>query len=165
MARAARASDRLAWSVVLPFAARRSGLVAPQLFDDFGLRENGTTEAHLRPAVEGAGTAPTSATFVAVGVVVVAVPALNGKVVDAETMFGTGRELAQAPVAKRIVVDNCKVGVGPKSLLALHGSTLTLPAVGIPAEAIDGWSSNLIAPTHITNPMAYDDLTLTTARL
>jgi NitT/TauT family transport system substrate-binding protein len=90
----------------------------------------GSTEAYMRQAFEGAGMAPTSATFVAVGGVVTAVPALNGKVVDAAMMFGTGPELAQALGAGRIVVDYRKPGVGPKSLLALHGSTLTWGGYG-----------------------------------
>jgi NitT/TauT family transport system substrate-binding protein len=90
----------------------------------------GSTEAYMRQAFEGAGMAPTSATYVAVGGVVTAVPALNGKVVDAAMMFGTGPELAEALGAGRIVVDYRKPGVGPKSLTALHGSTLTWGGYG-----------------------------------
>jgi NitT/TauT family transport system substrate-binding protein len=90
----------------------------------------GTTEAFMRSAFEGAQMGPSSATFIAVGGVTTAVPALKGRVVDAAMMFGTGPELAEALGAGKIVLDYRIKGVGPKSLQALWGSTLTWAAYG-----------------------------------
>ena len=50
----------------------------------------GTTEAFMQSAFEGAKMSPTSATFISVGGVNTAVPALKGRVVDAAMMLGTG---------------------------------------------------------------------------
>lgn len=90
----------------------------------------GSTEAYVRLSFEGAQMSPTSATFVAVGGANTAVPALKGGVVDAAMMFGTGPELAEALGVGRIVLDYRKSGVGPKSLLALYGSTLAWSGYG-----------------------------------
>ena len=88
-----------------------------------------TTEAYMRSAFTGAGLSPDSATYVAVGGVATAVPALRGGTVDAAMMFGTGPELAEALGVGKIVLDFRK-GVGPKELQALRGATLSWAAYG-----------------------------------
>jgi NitT/TauT family transport system substrate-binding protein len=88
-----------------------------------------TTEAYMKSAFEGAGLSTDSATYVAVGGVTTAVPALKGEVVDAAMMFGTGPELAEALGVGKIVLDYRK-GVGPASLRALRGATLSWAAFG-----------------------------------
>jgi NitT/TauT family transport system substrate-binding protein len=90
----------------------------------------GTTEAYMRSAFEGAKMSPSSATFISVGGVTTAVPALKGRVVDAAMMFGTGPELAEALGAGKIVLDYRIKDIGPKSIQALWGSTLTWAAYG-----------------------------------
>ena len=90
----------------------------------------GSTEAYTRSAFEGAGMDPGSATYVAVGGVATAVPALKGGVVDAAMMFGTGPELAEALGAGKIVLDFRQKGVGPSSVQAMWGSTLGWNAYG-----------------------------------
>ena len=74
-----------------------------------------TTEAYMKSAFEGAGLSADSATYIAVGGVTTAVPALKGGVVDAAMMFGTGPELAEALGVGKIVLDYRK-GVGPARL-------------------------------------------------
>jgi NitT/TauT family transport system substrate-binding protein len=88
-----------------------------------------TTEAYMKSAFEGAGLSADSATYVAVGGVTTAVPALRGGVVDAAMMFGTGPELAEALGVGKIVLDYRK-GVGPAALQALRGATLSWQAYG-----------------------------------
>jgi ABC-type nitrate/sulfonate/bicarbonate transport system substrate-binding protein len=88
-----------------------------------------TTEAYMRSAFEGAGLAGDSATYVAVGGVNTAVPALRGGTVDAAMMFGTGPELAEALGVGKIVLDY-RTGVGPAPLRALRGATLSWAAYG-----------------------------------
>lgn len=88
-----------------------------------------TTEAYMRSAFEGAGLSTDSATYVAVGGVTTAVPALRGGVVDAAMMFGTGPELAEALGVGKIILDYRK-GVGPAALKALRGATLSWAAYG-----------------------------------
>ena len=192
----------------------------------------GTTEAFMQSAFEGAGMSPSSATFIAVGGVNTAVPALKGRVVDAAMMFGTGPELAEALGAGKIVLDYRVKRVGPKPVQALWGSTLTwaaygpyidknpdvvaaftkanneaiawaldprngdelyrivdgrmplpdtvpdrkhtlkriievnagLLAVGIPVEAIEGWTGFLMSLHQITSPIGYDVLVWKTGR-
>lgn len=65
----------------------------------------GTTEAFVRSSFEGAGLSGSSATFVSVGGVGTAVPALKNDVVDAAMMFGTGPNLAEGLGAGKIVLD------------------------------------------------------------
>jgi ABC-type nitrate/sulfonate/bicarbonate transport system substrate-binding protein len=192
----------------------------------------GTTEAFMRSAFEGAKMSPSSATFIAVGGVTTAVPALKGRVVDAAMMFGTGPELAETLGAGKIVLDYRIKDIGPKSIQALWGSTLTWAAygpyidknsevvaaftvanneaitwtqspqnqddlyrivgermplpdavpnrqdalkriidvnagllgIGIPREAIDGWSEYLRSLNQITSPIGYDTLVWKTGR-
>ncbi|HJU21569.1 MAG TPA: ABC transporter substrate-binding protein, partial [Casimicrobiaceae bacterium] len=88
-----------------------------------------TTEAYTRSAFEGAKLSPDSATYVAVGGVATAIPALKGGTVDAAMMFGTGPELAEALGVGKIVLDLRK-GVGPAPLRALRGATLSWAAYG-----------------------------------
>lgn len=88
-----------------------------------------TTEAYMKSAFEGAGLSADSATYVAVGGVTTAVPALKGGTVDAAMMFGTGPELAEALGVGKIVLDYRK-GVGPPVLQALRGATLSWQAYG-----------------------------------
>jgi NitT/TauT family transport system substrate-binding protein len=90
----------------------------------------GTTEAYVRSSLEGAGLSPSSATFVAVGGVNTAVPALKNSVVDAAMMFGTGPDLAEALGAGKIILDLRKRGVGPAAVQALWGATLSWAAYG-----------------------------------
>jgi NitT/TauT family transport system substrate-binding protein len=90
----------------------------------------GTTEAHVRASFEGAGLSAASATFVAVGGVVTAVPALKNGVVDAAMMFGTGPDLAEALGAGKVILDLRKRGVGPGPVQALWGATLIWAAYG-----------------------------------
>ena len=88
-----------------------------------------TTEAYMRSAFEGAGLSGDSATYVAVGGVATAVPALKGGTVDAAMMFGTGPEMAEALGVGKIVLD-FRTGVGPAPLRALRGATLSWAAFG-----------------------------------
>jgi NitT/TauT family transport system substrate-binding protein len=88
----------------------------------------GTTEAYVRSSFEGAGLSGSSATFVSVGGVATAVPALKNSVVDAAMMFGTGPDLAEALGAGKIILDLRKRGVGPADVLALWGTTLSWSA-------------------------------------
>jgi NitT/TauT family transport system substrate-binding protein len=88
-----------------------------------------TTEAYMKSAFEGAGLSPDAATYVAVGGVTTAIPALKGGVVDAAMMFGTGPELAEAMGVGKIILDYRK-GVGPAPLKALRGATLSWQAHG-----------------------------------
>lgn len=81
----------------------------------------GTMEALVRTAFEGAGMDPMSATFVAVGGVGTAVPALKAATVDAVMMFGTGPEIAEALGVGKIILDLRTEGVGPKALQGLRG--------------------------------------------
>lgn len=81
----------------------------------------GTMEALMRSAFEGAGMDPMSATYVAVGGVGTAVPALKAATVDGAMMFGTGPEIAEALGVGVIVLDLRKDGVGPKALKGLRG--------------------------------------------
>ena len=90
----------------------------------------GTTEAYVRSSFEGAGLSTSSATFVAVGGVGTAVPALKNGVVDAAMMFGTGPNLAEALGAGKIILDLRKRGVGPAAVQALWGATLSWAAYG-----------------------------------
>jgi ABC-type nitrate/sulfonate/bicarbonate transport system substrate-binding protein len=90
----------------------------------------GTTEAYVRSSFEGAGLNGSSATFVAVGGVNTAVPALKNNVVDAAMMFGTGPDLAEALGAGKIILDLRKRGVGPDAVQALWGATLSWAAYG-----------------------------------
>jgi ABC-type nitrate/sulfonate/bicarbonate transport system substrate-binding protein len=90
----------------------------------------GTTEAYVRSSFEGAGLSASSATFVAVGGVGTAVPALKNGVVDAAMMFGTGPNLAEALGAGKIILDLRKRGVGPAAVQALWGATLSWAAYG-----------------------------------
>lgn len=90
----------------------------------------GTTEAYVRSSFEGAGLSTSSATFVAVGGVGTAVPALKNGVVDAAMMFGTGPNLAEALGAGTIILDLRKRGVGPAAVQALWGATLSWAAYG-----------------------------------
>ncbi len=88
-----------------------------------------TTEAYMKSAFTGAGLSPDSATYVAVGGVATAVPALKGGTVDAAMMFGTGPELAEALGVGKIVLDFRK-DVGPAAVRALRGATLSWAAYG-----------------------------------
>ena len=90
----------------------------------------GTTEAYVRSSFEGAGLSGTSATFVSVGGVGTAVPALKNGVVDAAMMFGTGPDLAEALGAGKIILDLRKRGVGPADVQALWGATLNWAGYG-----------------------------------
>jgi ABC-type nitrate/sulfonate/bicarbonate transport system substrate-binding protein len=54
---------------------------------------------------------------------------LKGGVVDAAMMFGTGPELAEALGVGKIVLDY-RTGIGPPSLRALRGATLSWQAYG-----------------------------------
>ena len=104
-----------------------------------------------------------SATFIAVGGVTTAVPALKGRVVDGAMMFGTGPELAEAMGAGRIVLDYRTRGTGPKSVLALWGSTLSWTAYGPyiekNADTVAEFSAaNNEAIAWIRNPSNRDEL-------
>jgi NitT/TauT family transport system substrate-binding protein len=90
----------------------------------------GTTEAYVRSSFEGAGLSGSSATFVSVGGVVTAIPALKNGVVDAAMMFGTGPDLAEVLGAGKIVLDLRKRGVGPAAVQALWGATLSWAGYG-----------------------------------
>ena len=90
----------------------------------------GTTEAYVKSAFEGAGLSGTSATFVPVGGVTTAIPALRNGVVDAAMMFGTGPDLAEVLGAGKIVLDLRKRGVGPDPVKALWGATLSWAGYG-----------------------------------
>jgi NitT/TauT family transport system substrate-binding protein len=90
----------------------------------------GTTEAYVRSSFEGAGLSGSSATFVAVGGVATAVPALKNSVVDAAMMFGTGPDLAEVLGAGKIILDLRKRGVGPDAVQALWGATLSWAGYG-----------------------------------
>jgi NitT/TauT family transport system substrate-binding protein len=90
----------------------------------------GTTEAYVRSAFEGAKLTGSSATFVSVGGVATAVPALKNSVVDAAMMFGTGPDLAEALDAGKIVLDLRQRGVGPEAVQALWGATLSWAGYG-----------------------------------
>jgi ABC-type nitrate/sulfonate/bicarbonate transport system substrate-binding protein len=123
----------------------------------------GTTEAFMRSAFEGASMDASSATFIAVGGVTTAVPALKGRVVDGAMMFGTGPELAEAMGAGRIVLDYRTRGTGPKSVQALWGSTLSWTAYGPyiekNADTVAAFSAaNNEAITWIRNPSNRDEL-------
>lgn len=123
----------------------------------------GTTEAFMRSAFEGAGMDASSATFIAVGGVTTAVPALKGRVVDGAMMFGTGPELAEAMGAGRIVLDYRTRGTGPKSVQALWGSTLSWTAYGPyiekNADTVAEFSAaNNEAIAWIRNPSNRDEL-------
>src|SRR6185312_2760380 len=126
------------WSVLVA----RNGLELPHLSEgypgmmkDFVGKKIGvtqlaaTTEAYAKSAFEGAKLNPDSATYVAVGGVATAVPALRGATVDAAMMFGTGPELAEALGVGKIVLDLSK-GIGPEPLRALRGATLSWAAFG-----------------------------------
>jgi ABC-type nitrate/sulfonate/bicarbonate transport system substrate-binding protein len=90
----------------------------------------GTTEAYVRSSFEGAGLSGSSATFVSVGGVTTAIPALRNGVVDAAMMFGTGPDLAEVLGAGKIVLDLRKRGVGPAAVQALWGATLCWAGYG-----------------------------------
>jgi NitT/TauT family transport system substrate-binding protein len=90
----------------------------------------GSTEAYMRASFEGAGMNGSSATYVAVGGVTTAVPALKQGVVDGAMMFGTGPDLAEALGAGKIVIDYRIKGVGPEVMQALWGATLGWSAYG-----------------------------------
>lgn len=131
------------------YAAQWSALVArnglelprlsqgyPEVMQDFvGKRIGvtalgGTTEAFVKSSFEGAGLSGASATFVAVGGVTTAVPALRNNVVDAAMMFGTGPDLAEVLNAGKIVVDLRKHEVGPDAVKRLWGATLSWAGYG-----------------------------------
>jgi NitT/TauT family transport system substrate-binding protein len=123
----------------------------------------GTTEAFMRSAFEAAGMDASSATFIAVGGVTTAVPALKGRVVDGAMMFGTGPELAEAMGAGKIVLDYRTRGTGPKSVQALWGSTLSWTAYGSYIEknpdTVAAFSAaNNEAIAWIQNPMNRDEI-------
>jgi len=90
----------------------------------------GTTEAYMRSAFEGAGLNGSSATYVAIGGLATAVPALEHGVVDAEMLGGAGPEIAEAMGVGKIALDYRIRGVGPKSVQALWGATLGWHAYG-----------------------------------
>jgi NitT/TauT family transport system substrate-binding protein len=90
----------------------------------------GSTEAYMRSAFEETGLSGSSATYVAVGGLATAVPAMEHNVVDAEMLGGAGPELAEAMGAGKIVLDYRVKGVGPRSVQALWGSTLGWHAYG-----------------------------------
>jgi ABC-type nitrate/sulfonate/bicarbonate transport system substrate-binding protein len=90
----------------------------------------GTTEAFSRSAFEGAGLDSFAATYVAVGGVTTAVPALKQGSVDAAMMFGTGPELAEALGVGQVLLDYRKRGVGPRAVQAMWGATLSWVAYG-----------------------------------
>lgn len=131
------------------YAAQWSALVArngldlphasqgyPSMMQDFVGKKigvtviGGTTEAYVRSSFEGAGLSGSSATFVAVGGVATAIPALRNNVVDAAMMFGTGPDLAEVLGAGKIVLDLRKRGVGPDAVQALWGATLSWAGYG-----------------------------------
>ena len=126
------------WAVLVA----RNGLAMPNLKDGYPAMMKdlvgkkigvtalaATTEAYMKSAFEGAGLSVDSATYVAVGGVTTAVPALKGEVVDAAMMFGTGPELAEALGVGKIVLDFRK-DVGPATVRALRGATLSWQAYG-----------------------------------
>lgn len=90
----------------------------------------GSTEAFIRSAFEGAGFDSFSATYIAVGGVRTAVPALKQGSVDAAMMFGTGPELAEALGVGKILLDYRTKGVGPDSVQVMWGATLGWSAYG-----------------------------------
>ena len=90
----------------------------------------GSTEAFMRESFEGAGMNGSSATYVAVGGVSTAVPALRQGIVDAAMMFGTGPDLAEAFGAGKIVLDYRKKGAGPDIMQSLWGASLSWAAYG-----------------------------------
>lgn len=90
----------------------------------------GTTEAYLRSSFEGAGLTASSATYVSVGGVATAVPALKGGVVEAAITGGVFPEFAEALGAGRIVLDFRDKDVGPQAVRALWGATLCWAAYG-----------------------------------
>src|SRR6185295_17582166 len=87
------------------------------------------TEAYMKSVFEGAGLSADAATYIAVGGVTTAVPALKGGTVDAAMMFGTGPELAEALGVGKIVLD-FRTGVGPAPMRALRGATLSWAGYG-----------------------------------
>src|SRR5579862_6706428 len=89
-----------------------------------------TTEAYVRSAFEGAGISASGVTYVAVGGVTTAVPALSAGLVDAAITGGVFPEIAEALGAGRIVLDYRKKGVGPETVQALRGATLCWNAYG-----------------------------------
>lgn len=90
----------------------------------------GSTEAYMRSAFEGADLSGSSATYVAVGGLATAIPALQHGVIDAEMLGGAGPELVEAMGVGKIVLDYRVKGVGPKSVQALWGATLGWHAYG-----------------------------------
>lgn len=90
----------------------------------------GTTEAYVRSCFEGAGLSGSSPTMVAVGGIATAIAALKNGVVDAAMTGGKLPELAEALGAGKIILDLRKRGVGPSSLRALYGATLSWAAYG-----------------------------------
>jgi NMT1/THI5 like len=84
----------------------------------------GTTDAYMRSAFEEAGLNGSSATYVAVGGLATAVPAMEHNVVDAEMLGGAGPELTKAMSAGKILLDYRVKGIGPKSVQALWRPTL-----------------------------------------
>jgi NitT/TauT family transport system substrate-binding protein len=85
----------------------------------------GTTEAFVQSAFNGAGLDPSSATYVAVGGVATALPALKNGVIDAAITGGIVPDLAEAMSAGKIILDLRKRGIGPASVQALWGATLS----------------------------------------
>jgi ABC-type nitrate/sulfonate/bicarbonate transport system substrate-binding protein len=121
----------------------------------------GTTEAFMQSAFEGAKMSPTSATFISVGGVNTAVPALKGRVVDAAMMFGTGPELAEALGAGKIVLDYRIKDIGPRPVQALWGSTLTWggPYIDKNPDVVAAFTAaNNEAITWALNPQNRDEL-------
>ncbi len=90
----------------------------------------GTTEAYVRSSFEGAGLGAGGATYVSVGGVATAVPALRGGVVDAAITGGVFPEFAEALGAGTIVLDYRNKGTGPEAVRALWGATLCWAAYG-----------------------------------
>lgn len=89
-----------------------------------------STEAYMQSAFEEGGLNGSSATYVAVGGLATAVPAMEHNVVDAEMLGGAAPELGEAMGVGKIVLDYRVKGVGPKSVQALWGSTLGWHAYG-----------------------------------
>ena len=122
-----------------------------------------TTEAYVRSAFEGAGISATSATYVAVGGVTTAVPALAAGRVDAAITGGVFPEIAEALGAGRIVLDYRKKGVGPETVQALRGATLCWNAYGPyidknPEVVAAFTQANNEAIAWIQNPQNRDEL-------
>ena len=159
------------WSVLVA----RKGLELPHLSEGYpGMMQDfvgkkigvtqlaATTEAYTKSAFEGAKLNPDSATYVAVGGVATAVPALRGGTVDAAMMFGTGPELAEALGVGKIVLDFRK-GVGPEPLRALRGATLSWAAFGPyidenPEAVAQFTAANNEAITWILDPKNRDEV-------